>query len=268
MSLEYDAARPLFIAPEARLSIDQASQALDQCYQTKMPVLIYLHGRAKGVGEPKKSLESGIYRELAAYGVAVLGFTWDADDGGYDENRPIASCGDFAKLLTALRGYLDTHNVARPALLAHSMGNIIIAESAKDNLLTADVGLLFSNLVLTSAAVKTKRHARWLDNIGAAERIYVSINEHDLVLSAAGFAFRPNMLGCDLRPPGSTSARVSYVDVSACRVNHRYFVPQGQEKKASLATLYRQLVTGSAVDFSGIAKPGDLNGIGVQRLMD
>ena len=79
MSLKYDAARPLFIAPEARLSIDQASQALDQCYQTKMPVLIYLHGRAKGVGEPKKSVESGIYRELAAYGVAVLGFTWDAE---------------------------------------------------------------------------------------------------------------------------------------------------------------------------------------------
>jgi len=75
MSLKYDAARPLFIAPEKRLSIDQASQALDQCYQTKMPVLIYLHGRAKGVGEPKKSVESGIYRELAAYGVAVLGFT-------------------------------------------------------------------------------------------------------------------------------------------------------------------------------------------------
>lgn len=41
MSLKYDAARPLFIVPEARLSIDQASQALDQCYQTKMPVLIY-----------------------------------------------------------------------------------------------------------------------------------------------------------------------------------------------------------------------------------
>lgn len=267
MSLKYDPARPLFIAPEARLSIDQASQALDQCYQTKMPVLIYLHGRAKGVGEPKKSVESGIYRELAAYGVAVLGFTWDADDGGYDENRPIASCGDFAKLLTALRGYLDSHHVARPALLAHSMGNIIIAESAKDNLLTADAGLLFSNLVLTSAAVKTKRHARWLDNIGTAERIYVSVNEHDLVLSAAGFAFRPNMLGCDLQPPGATSPRVTYFDVSACKVNHRYFVPQGQDKHASLAMLYRQLVTGSTVDFSGIATPGELRGIGVQLLM-
>ena len=129
MSLKYDAARPLFIAPEARLSIDQASQALDQCYQTKMPVLIYLHGRAKGVGEPKKSVESGIYRELAAYGVAWLRCTCDPDDVRYDENRPIASCEDFAKLLNALRGYLDTHNVARPALLAHSMGNIIVAES-------------------------------------------------------------------------------------------------------------------------------------------
>ena len=266
MSFKYDRELPLFIAPETRLPAELAGQALDQCYQSNKSVLVYIHGRAKGVGEPRKSVESGIYRELAAYGVAVLGFTWDADDAGYDENRPIASCGDFAKLLSALRRYLDTHDVARPALLAHSMGNIIVAESAKDGLLKADAGNLFSNLVLTSAAVKTKRHASWLDTIDAAERLYVSVNEHDVALGLTGFAFRPNMLGRDLQPPGATSPRVTYVDVSACSVNHRYFVPQGQNKHASSAALYRQLVTGSAVDFSGIATYSELNGIGVQRL--
>ena len=111
MSFKYDRELPLFIAPETRLPAELAGQALDQCYQSNKSVLVYIHGRAKGVGEPRKSVESGIYRELAAYGVAVLGFTWDADDAGYDENRPIASCGDFAKLLSALRRYLDTHDV-------------------------------------------------------------------------------------------------------------------------------------------------------------
>lgn len=266
MSLEYDATHPLFIAPDKRLTIDQAAQALDECYQTNKPVLIYIHGRAKGVGEPKKSVQSGIYRELAAYGVAVLGFTWDASDSGYDESRPIASCGDFAKFLKALRGYLVAHDVPPPALLAHSMGNIIIAQSAKDNLLTSEAGSLFSNLTLTSAAVKTKHHDVWLNNISAAARVYVSINEHDLVLSVAGFGFRPDMLGSDPRPPGATSPRVTYFDVSECKVNHRYFVPQGQNQHTGLAILYRQLATGLAVDFSQIARPAELNGIGVQRL--
>lgn len=99
MSLTYDPDQPLFIAPSTRLRIDEAEKALDLCYQTGRPVLIYLHGRAKDVGEPRKSVNTGIYRELEAYGVAVLGFTWDADDSGYDENRAIASSDDFARLL-------------------------------------------------------------------------------------------------------------------------------------------------------------------------
>lgn len=267
MSLGYDAMHPLFIAPETRLRIDEAPKALELCYASGKPVLIYIHGRAKGVGEPKKSVQSGMYQELADYGVAVLGFTWDADDGGYDENRPIASCDDFARLLTDLRVFLSAHAAAKPALLAHSMGNIIVAELAKDGLLGAGGGELVSNLVLTSAAVKTKRHTHWLDSIGIAERIYVTINNHDVVLGFAGFAFKPNMLGRDLTPPGASSPRVTYVDVSGCDVNHRYFVPQGQKGNAKLQAFYRQTVLGNAVDFTGLAVVGTIDGVPVQRIV-
>lgn len=218
MSLTYDPDHPLFIAPSTRLRIDEAEKALDLCYQTGRPVLIYLHGRAKDVGEPKKSVNTEIYRELEAYGVAVLGFTWDADDPGYDENRAVASSDDFARLLKSLRSYLDSHNVQAPSLLAHSMGNIIVAEAAKDELLGPAAGTLITNLILTSAAVKTKRHAKWLDLIEAAERIFVPVNTHDLVLGFAGLAFRPNMLGKDLQGPGARSPKVTYVDISACRL--------------------------------------------------
>lgn len=267
MSLDYDATHPLFIPPHTRLRIDEAPTALDLCHAAGKPMLIYIHGRAKGIGEPKKSVQSGIYKELADYGVAVLGFTWDADDGGFDENRPIAACDDFARLLTALRDFLATHAVAKPALLAHSMGNIIVAELAKDELLGADGGELVSNLILTSAAVKTKRHAKWLDRIGIAQRIYVAINSHDAVLGFAGVAFKPNMLGRDLSPPGASSARVAYVDVSACDVNHRYFVPQGQKGHTRLKAFYRQAVLGKAVDFSGLAEAGTIDGVAVQRIV-
>lgn len=72
-----------------------------------------------------------------------------------------------------MRDFLATRAVPKPAVLAHSMGNIIVAELAKDELLGADGGDLVSNLILTSAPVKTKRHARWLDRIGIAERDFV-----------------------------------------------------------------------------------------------
>lgn len=147
------------------------------------------------------------------------------------------------------------------------MGNIIVAELARDELLNADRGDLVSNLILFSAAVKTKRHARWLDRIGIAKRIYVAINSHDAVLRFAGVAFKLDMLGRDLRPPGASSGRVTYVDVSGCEVNHRYFVPQGQTGHARLTTFYRQGVLGKAVDFSGLAEARTIDGVAVQRIV-
>lgn len=267
MSLTYDPDHPLFIAPSTRLRIDEAEKALDLCYQTGRPVLIYLHGRAKDVGEPKKSVNTEIYRELEAYGVAVLGFTWDADDPGYDENRAVASSDDFARLLKSLRSYLDSHNVQAPSLLAHSMGNIIVSEAAKDELLGPAAGTLITNLILTSAAVKTKRHAKWLDLIEAAERIFVPVNTHDLVLGFAGLAFRPNMLGKDLQGPGARSPKVTYVDISACKVNHRYFVPQGQNRHVGLKSLYADWATGLPPRFNDIAMPDEMNGVPVLRVV-
>lgn len=268
MSLTYDPDHPLFIAPSTRLRIDEAEKALDLCYQTAKPVLIYIHGRAKDVGEPKKSVSAGIYQELEAYGVAVLGFTWDADDPGYDENRALASSDDFARLLKSLQRYLSTHNVQAPSILAHSMGNIIVAESAKDELLgPAAGGKFIKNLILTSAAVKTKRHAKWLDLIEAAERIFVPVNANDVVLGFAGFAFRPNMLGKDLQAPGSRSPKVTYVDISACKVNHRYFVPQGQRGRAGLRFLYADWVAGLPARFNNIAVPAEMNGVSTLRVV-
>ena len=267
MSLTYDPDHPLFIAPSTRLRIDEAEKALDLCYQTGRPVLIYLHGRAKDVGEPKKSVNTEIYRELEAYGVAVLGFTCHADDPGYDENRAVASSDDFARLLKSLRSYLDSHNVQAPSLLAHSMGNIIVAEAAKDELLGPAAGTLITNLILTSAAVKTKRHAKWLDLIEAAERIFVPVNTHDLVLGFAGLAFRPNMLGKDLQGPGARSPKVTYVDISACKVNHRYFVPQGQNRHVGLKSLYADWATGLPPRFNDIAMPDEMNGVPVLRVV-
>lgn len=91
--------------------------------------------------------------------MAVLGFTWDADGGGFDEHWPIAACDHLAPLLTTLRDLLATHALPKPALLAHRIGNIV-ADLAMDELVGADGGTLRSNLVLTSAAVETKRHAK------------------------------------------------------------------------------------------------------------
>ncbi|MEJ2452864.1 MAG: alpha/beta hydrolase [Candidatus Thiodiazotropha sp.] len=265
--LDYNRAKPLFMLPDRLWAIDDAPHALESIYSQDKPVLIYLHGRAKGIGEPRKSVEENIYANLTKYDVATIGFTWDSDDPGYDETRPIASADDFARFLDYLGDYLRANpQAAKPSLLAHSMGNIIVAELAKDDLLGTARGPLMANIVLSAAAVKQKRHHRWLEKIRMAERNYVMVNPHDRVLKFAGFGFKPNMLGQDLRTPGVTPELATYVSLEQLGVKHRYFVKPGQKKQANLRSFYAQALSGATVDFGPIADPRSIDGVPVMSI--
>lgn len=265
--LKFDRTRPLFLLPRQQLPIESAALALEEVYQQGAPVLIYIHGRAKRIGEPRKSVEQDIYTNLGRYGVATLGFTWDADDGGYDESRAIASADDFNRFLELLAEYLRANPAKhRPSLLAHSMGNLIISELAKDGLLSNDRGHLFENIILSSPAVKQKRHHRWLQDIGVSQRRYVMINPSDPMLKFAGFGLKPDMLGENLKSPGVSPDQATYVSVARLAVKHRYFVKPGQRKQANLYDFYEQATTGKEVEFASIAEPDSIDGVPVQAI--
>ena len=267
--LNFDPNRPLFVPSGERFPIAQSQGALAMAFASGRPVLIYLHGRAKGIGEPRKSVQTNIYRGLGSYGVSVIGFTWDADDGGYDETRPLESADNFDRFLDALAEFQDSaagRDEAKPSLIAHSMGNLIVAELAKEGRLDSGRGMLFRNIVMNAAAVKAKRHHMWLEKIGTAQRNYVMINQQDKVLLFAGFLFRPNMLGRELRGPGAASDRTTYVELSQLGVNHRYFVPAAQNNQASLRSFFAQALVCHDVNFDGIAEPEGVDGIKVRRL--
>jgi len=214
--------------------------------------VIYVHGRAKGVGEPAKSVQSKIYAALEGYGLAVIGFTWDAEGSGYDKQQPIASADDLSTFLKSLQGYLIENPSSRPpVLLAHSMGAIIIEELARRNDLTEANGKAIESLIFNAAAVETKHHADWLSKVSIAKRIYVLVNRHDRVLGFAGIGIKPDMLGRKLTDP--LVAAVTYVDVGGLGVNHRYFVPNGQNKQVATYSFFEQALGGKAIDMSSIA---------------
>jgi hypothetical protein len=272
--LTYDKQRPLYLwkggsETSERYTAAQSREALEAAYTPGLPVLIYIHGRAKGAGEPRKGVNNGTYTALANYGVSVLGFTWDADDGGYDVTRPLATEDEFDRLLNALAAMLAERNgeLPKPALLAHSMGNLLVQEVAEDGKLSAASGALFSNIILNAAAVESKRHHLWLDAIGASERKYVLFNRNDWMLKLlTAFAF-DRMLGRRLSAPAASPAQTTYVDVAPLNVNHMYFVPSRQEKSIALRAFFTEAIAGKAVDLSNIAERVQMDGVSVQRLL-
>ena len=267
--LSYDASRPLYLHDGRRFSLPQSREALQAAFEFPKPVLIYLHGRALGIGEPRKSVERGIYDALASYGVAVLGFTWDAAAGGYDETRPLASADAFDRFLDALADFLSARagEVAKPALLAHSMGNLIVAELAKNGRLRATRGSLFSNIVLNAAAVRSEGHHLWLDAIALCERKYVMVNPSDKALAFAGVACFAKMLGKCVGAPRASAVDTTYVDLGELGVNHRYFVPALQNEQETLKAFFDQALRGEAVRLDRISAPALVDGVPLRRLV-
>jgi pimeloyl-ACP methyl ester carboxylesterase len=265
--LEYDCSRPLFMLPDARFSLDEAASILTEAYAQDKPVLIYIHGRAKNVGEPRKSVEKGIYDGLENYGISVLGFTWDAASGGFDEDDAIKSVNDFDRFLNEINAFLLEHPEKNsPSLLAHSMGNIIVAELAKRGGIGTDRGKLFENIVLSAAAVRRKNHHEWLEQIGASQRTYVVTNAKDKMLKLAGLGPLPNKLGRKLKRPCVAPEQAVYVNLDHLGLNHRYFIKSGQNGHANLASFYKSALSGGAIDFSRIAVNDTIRGVPVQKI--
>ncbi|MBT6273671.1 MAG: alpha/beta hydrolase [Chromatiales bacterium] len=267
--LQYDPLKPLFVSPDQRFEMTQAAQALKLAYGRSSAVLIYIHGRAQGKGEPRKSVEKNIYAELESYGCAVIGFTWDASDGGYKVKRPAAAAPQFAAFVEAMATFLEAPENAdkrRPSLLTHSMGALVISTLAAGRHFGGLDEKVFNNLVLSAPAVAATNHNKWLKNIQVARRVYVMVNRHDSMLGVSG-VFHGRMLGWRLRAPGVESPAVKYVDVGALGVNHRYFVPSRQRKRKTLRRFFRRALTGKRVDFDEIAKQTSQDDIDVQTLL-
>jgi hypothetical protein len=85
----------------------------------------------------------------------------------------------------------------------------------------------------------------------------------------AGFLWKPNMPGKDLRAPGVSADNVYYIDLGELGVDHRYFVAPGQKKQKkqkNLAAFYAHALCGRAVALESIARRGSLDGVPVHTL--
>jgi len=86
------------------------------------------------------------------------------------------------------------------------------------------------------------------------------------MLKLAGFGFKPDMLGRDLRSPGVAPEQATYVSLVRLDVKHRYFVKPGQKQQANLYSFYAQALTGVAVYLFSLADPDTIDGVPVMSI--
>jgi pimeloyl-ACP methyl ester carboxylesterase len=219
-------------------------------------VILYVHGRAcGGGGEPAKSLGGAMPELETDYTSRVLMFNWQgASNGcplGFPETEARAAGLPFAHTLHKLAYYKATHAAAlagiKLVLITHSMGNLVIEEAAEKDPVPLP-GTLFDTAVIASSATARDNHHLWLSKVTLSPHLYVSENNGDAVLTAAGILggvrLGKNVTGATL------AANAVYVDFTAAGVNHAYYLYSGQ-KGAHMKAFYDAVMNGLPYDFAG-----------------
>lgn len=167
------------------------------------PWVFFVHGFNQSQA---KNLEKA--REIESYGVNVLCFSWPSNPGPnwlilktveYKKARINARRSTLALELTlaALHETMKqwpTGKARPPVTLAvHSLGNTLLQHVVHSQEFEAE-GRLFKNVLLHQADVANNIHTGWVSLLGDYSRVYVTINENDIVLDAADI-LETNRLG-------------------------------------------------------------------------
>lgn len=225
MKLRFDADTPLYDGQKQPWRMDQCEALLDRLVARSKPLVVFVHGRGN---EPNKSLNGATLTTGKAvpkielgYDVSVLMFNWDSAfpflrfrDRGRALSHTAAGAERFGELLQHLQRYFAARPaLARPVLLAHSMGSIVL-QKAVDGGGWPDAAPVFRQVVLSQPDADDIGHAAWLDRLGQKETVYVTWNADDRVLRQSDDE-RPN--GAHALGLGSTqplAAHCRYIDLT------------------------------------------------------
>lgn len=262
--LHFDASTPLYTSDARAWRIEQLEAAMATLVGLGKPVVLFVHGRGK---EPNKSLRGATFTEGKAvhkiergYGVSVLMFNWDSAFPGLqflDRERPLAhtaaGASAFCRALHALSQFEASRpDAAKPSLLVHSMGSVVVQKSLVDGK-WPPVGPLFRSVLLSQPDADDIGHAEWLEMLALRERTYVTWNRDDHVLRRSTDARPPGAHALGLGTSEPLASHATYVDLSRMGAmgtkdeDHEVFGKGAMNGQLNVCAFFSQALTGSPV---------------------
>ena len=262
--LKFNPDTPLYTSDARPWRLDQLPEVLASLRASGKPLVLFVHGRGK---EPGKSLLGATFTKGLAvhkiergYDVRVLMFNWNSAFHGFDlfdREVPLSHTADGAMALGQVLTQLaqlqsDLPGAARPALLVHSMGAVVV-QRALENGHWPDAKGLFSAVLFSQPDADDVGHTTWLQALAQRETVFVTQNRDDHVLRRAIDA-RPagvHALGLGTTQPLASDA--VYVDISRMGAmgqkdeDHEVFGKGAMNGQLYLCQFFTQALTGQTV---------------------
>lgn len=173
-------------------------------------ILLFVHGHGK-------SLTSVLTRGFQVgdkYDVSMIIFDWPSMNSNFNKSLSrVRRCGEnYYNLLLQLQEY-RTRNLQPDqhlSMLLHSLGNYFLTHLVVNGNNQYMNGLIFDNIIMNAAAVRSKEHGEVVSQIKMQENLYVIFNKNDRVLRGAHLLTSGKMLGNMAIKPLATGA--TYID--------------------------------------------------------
>jgi hypothetical protein len=110
------------------------------------------------------------------------------------------SAPHFSEYIQTLSNIKEKQAGLTLTLHMHSLGNTVYMECLKENRLDS-YPVLFETLLMNAAAVKQKRHKRWLEKSTIQKCIYITYNKKDHTLNGAHLITLRKQLGERVKKP-------------------------------------------------------------------
>jgi len=250
-------------------SIGDAGDLLDSIYtqirinDSKSTLIIFIHGRGN---HPAKAFEQELITNLEIDNNArVIMFHWPSSGAfyNYPEKAARRAAHDFAKVLKAISNIKSrVDEPPRLVLLAHSLGSYVLEETLLGYSDEFDEPL-FDTALLSSPASRSSDHAIWVEKFHIANNIYITSNNRDPVLKAAGFRKLAKRLGKSLTNNSgnyfdlATNAR--YLELSNLELGHRYYLKKNTSSLPTFQQVLTNILSGKNPDLSQIRTAGGAN---------
>lgn len=196
---------PKNLTPKNLPSKYQFEQVLHRCKEGKKNCLFFVHGYNKPFEE---TLEQA-WKLQTRYNLEVVLFSWPSNTGGtpieeYKNVKRVArtSTGAIDSSFEKLAKYVQmpfnkealmSCNVSLN-LMTYSMGNFLFQSYVEGSTYDGETRM-FSNVILCQADCDNDGHEKWVENIQAGKRVYITINENDKILGWSDANFQKDRLG-------------------------------------------------------------------------
>jgi hypothetical protein len=217
---------------------------LEQQFSRNVPVVLYVHGRAK------LPVWSRSKREIERqYWVTCVMFHWDSAFPGvrfWDRNQPLSQVPEAAGRLREVLARVPSKEAragGRVTLLVHSMGSLVLQGAAMSGGFPDTQ--LFDYVLLTEPDCDAQDHISWVEPLARTERVFITQNRDDTILNHAGATRAKGIFSLGLGVDEPKAEGACYLDLSGLvDNNHRLFSLGALEDQVHVAQTIRGILRG------------------------